>query len=112
VGILVTFVPPKVTARRGMSNMPPRSTATPPKRTAATHNRTAAKRNSTPRSSTIVRRFKKTLKWTTLILQTNNREPAIRRFPVVCFSLFRQSRNSFFKKKTPPRRMSPNRTRL
>jgi len=27
VGILVTFVPPKVTARRGMSDMPPRGTA-------------------------------------------------------------------------------------
>jgi len=27
VGILVTFVPPKVTARRGMSDMPARGTA-------------------------------------------------------------------------------------
>jgi len=27
VGILVTFVPPKVTARRGMSDMPTRGTA-------------------------------------------------------------------------------------
>ena len=34
MGILVTFVPPKVTARRGMSDMPPRGTA-------VTHNRTA-----------------------------------------------------------------------
>jgi len=31
VGILVTFVPPKVTARRGMSDMPPRGTAAPHK---------------------------------------------------------------------------------
>jgi len=30
VGILVTFVPSKVTARRGMSDMPSRGTATPP----------------------------------------------------------------------------------
>jgi len=29
---LVTFVPPKVTARRGMSDMPPRGTAQTPKR--------------------------------------------------------------------------------
>jgi len=36
VGILVTFVPPKVTARRGMSDMPPRGTA-------VTHNRTRQK---------------------------------------------------------------------
>jgi len=32
VGILVTFVPPKVTARRGMSDMPTRGTAQTPKR--------------------------------------------------------------------------------
>jgi len=30
VGILVTFVPPKVTARRGMSDKPTRGTAAPP----------------------------------------------------------------------------------
>ena len=30
MGILVTFVPPKVTARRGMSDMPIRGTAAPP----------------------------------------------------------------------------------
>jgi len=30
VGILVTFVPPKVTARRGMSDKPPRGTAATP----------------------------------------------------------------------------------
>jgi len=30
VGILVTFVPPKVTARRGMSDMPTRGTAAAP----------------------------------------------------------------------------------
>jgi len=34
VGILVTFVPPKVTARRGMSDMPPCGTAATPKRNA------------------------------------------------------------------------------
>jgi len=32
VGILVTFVPPKVTARRGMSDMPSRGTAAAEKR--------------------------------------------------------------------------------
>jgi len=35
VGILVTFVPPKVTARRGMSDMPSRGTAVTQKHTAA-----------------------------------------------------------------------------
>jgi len=37
---LVTFVPPKVTARRGMSDMPPRGTAVTQKRTVPAQNAT------------------------------------------------------------------------
>jgi len=41
VGILVTFVPPKVTARRGMSDMPSRGTAPTLKRSATQRKRQA-----------------------------------------------------------------------
>jgi len=51
VGILVTFVPPKVTARRGMSDMPSRGTAATPKRTAVTQKtKNAQRQRQSPRS--------------------------------------------------------------
>ena len=56
MGILVTFVPPKVTARRGMSDMPTRGTAVTAKRSAPQRQRANAENTSLQKSSNGVRK--------------------------------------------------------